>query len=153
MPLPIISVAQMREWEKATWAIGQTPGEVIRRVGVAVGHLASQLTRPEDLILILAGKGNNGADARAAHHQFGDELLQRIPVTGVPFRWHGFGKAFEHGLFKAFNARQPGLERPAADLTPTWSIPGSAGVLAGRAGEKEPAQAQQRRSAKKTRHT
>src|SRR5438093_1106589 len=33
MPLPVLNIAQMREWEKATWASGQTEGEVIRRVG------------------------------------------------------------------------------------------------------------------------
>ena len=32
MPVPVINVAQMREWEKATWAGGQTEAEVIRRV-------------------------------------------------------------------------------------------------------------------------
>jgi len=80
MPLPVLNISQMREWEKATWATGQTPGEVIRRVGVAVGHLASQLTRPGDLILILAGKGNNGADARAAREHLTERRVDLIEV-------------------------------------------------------------------------
>lgn len=66
MPLPIISVQQMREWEEATWAVGQTEKEVIGRVGSMVALRALQLTRPDDAILILGGKGHNGDDARAA---------------------------------------------------------------------------------------
>src|SRR2546423_4427598 len=66
MPLPVISIAQMREWETVTWASGQTEAEVIRRVAKEVARHALRLTQPDDLILILAGKGNNGADARAA---------------------------------------------------------------------------------------
>jgi NAD(P)H-hydrate epimerase len=66
MSVPIINIAQMREWERATWAGGQTEAEVIRRVGKRVARRARRLTRADDLILILAGKGNNGADARAA---------------------------------------------------------------------------------------
>lgn len=66
MAIPVLTVAQMREWEKATWATGQTEGEVIRRVGLALAQRALRMTNPGDAILILAGKGNNGADARAA---------------------------------------------------------------------------------------
>jgi len=73
MPIPVISIAQMREWEKATWATGQTEAEVIRRVGKSLAQHALGMTRAGDLILILAGKGNNGADARAAR----DHLLER----------------------------------------------------------------------------
>ena len=36
MSVPVLSVAQMREWEQATWASGQTEAEVIRRVGQIV---------------------------------------------------------------------------------------------------------------------
>ncbi len=56
----------MREWESATWAAGQTEAEVIRRVGKKIARRARKLTRSDDLILILAGKGHNGDDARAA---------------------------------------------------------------------------------------
>ena len=31
MPVPVISVAQMRDWEKATWAAGRTPAQVVIR--------------------------------------------------------------------------------------------------------------------------
>ena len=65
MPLPVISVEQMREWEKATWASGQTEESVIARVGKDLATRALRLTRPHDLILLLAGKGHNGDDVRA----------------------------------------------------------------------------------------
>ena len=69
MPIPVISIAQMREWEAATWATGQTEAEVIRRVGKRVARRARKLTRAGDTILFLIGKGHNGDDARAAAKQ------------------------------------------------------------------------------------
>jgi NAD(P)H-hydrate epimerase len=66
MPLPIVSVAQMREWEAATWASGQAESEVIRLVGHALARRVRQLTRDGESLLVLAGKGHNGDDARAA---------------------------------------------------------------------------------------
>ena len=56
----------MRDWETATWASGRTEAEVIRRVGRSVARHALRLTRPGDRLLILAGKGHNGEDARGA---------------------------------------------------------------------------------------
>lgn len=64
MPVPVISIAQMREWEQATWSSGISEFEVIRRVGRELASHAVGLTQPGDRILVLAGKGNNGADAR-----------------------------------------------------------------------------------------
>ncbi|HEY5344807.1 MAG TPA: NAD(P)H-hydrate epimerase, partial [Verrucomicrobiae bacterium] len=69
MPIPVISNAQMRAWERATWATGQTEAEVIRRVGKRVARRARKLTRAGDTILFLIGKGHNGDDARAAAKQ------------------------------------------------------------------------------------
>jgi len=66
MPIPVISVLQMREWEQATWATGQTEAEVIRLVGKRVARRARKLTRAGDTVLFLIGKGHNGDDARAA---------------------------------------------------------------------------------------
>ncbi|HKW30369.1 MAG TPA: NAD(P)H-hydrate epimerase, partial [Verrucomicrobiae bacterium] len=66
MPVPVVNIVQMREWEKATWATGQTEAGVIRHVGNEIARLAMRLTRPDDAVLILAGKGHNGDDARAA---------------------------------------------------------------------------------------
>ncbi len=69
MPIPVISVAQMRDWERATWATGVTEGDVIRRVGKRVARRARKLTRAGDTVLFLVGKGHNGDDVRAAAKQ------------------------------------------------------------------------------------
>jgi NAD(P)H-hydrate epimerase len=66
MPSPIITVAQMREWEKVTWASGVAEDAVMRRAGQAVARLVEKLTRPGDLVLFLAGKGHNGDDVTYA---------------------------------------------------------------------------------------
>src|SRR5438270_3549791 len=63
MPSPVITVAQMRDWERATWAKGQTEEAVMRLAGRAVARRATELTRPGDAVLVLAGKGHNGDDA------------------------------------------------------------------------------------------
>jgi NAD(P)H-hydrate epimerase len=81
MPVPVITVAQMREWENATWASGQTEAEVIRRVGKNVAQSALKLTRPDDAILVLAGKGNNGGDARAALEFLKDRKVETLNLA------------------------------------------------------------------------
>jgi NAD(P)H-hydrate epimerase len=80
MPIPVITVAQMRQWEKATWATGQTEAEVIRLVGKCAAQHALHLTKPGDVILILAGKGNNGADVRAAREHLLDRRVDLLDV-------------------------------------------------------------------------
>jgi NAD(P)H-hydrate epimerase len=81
MPAPVVSVAQMREWEKATWAAKRTPAQVISRVGHIVTSRAKQLTRPGDWIVILAGKGHNGDDARQAGQSLSDNEVTLLNVT------------------------------------------------------------------------
>ncbi len=81
MPTPIISVAQMREWEQATWATGQTETAVIQQVGRIIARRTLRLTRPGDSILILAGKGHNGDDARAATEHLTDRSALVLNVT------------------------------------------------------------------------
>ena len=81
MSVPIITVAQMREWEKATWASGQTEAEVIRRVGKRIAKRARKLTGSGDAILILAGKGNNGNDAKAAGEFIDDRQVEILNIT------------------------------------------------------------------------
>src|ERR1017187_3482607 len=80
MSLPVISIAQMREWERATWETGQTEAEVIHRVGGKIAQRALQLTRPGDAILILAGKGHNGDDARATQEFLTDRRVETLDV-------------------------------------------------------------------------
>src|SRR5687767_1596665 len=81
MPAPVITVAQMRDWEQATWSAGRTEEAVIRRVGHIVADRAAQMTRPADLILVLAGKGHNGDDARHASQHFHDREVYLIKVA------------------------------------------------------------------------
>jgi hydroxyethylthiazole kinase-like uncharacterized protein yjeF len=80
MPVPIITVSQMRQWEEATWEAGQTPEKVIEKVGQAVARLALRLTKPGEQILLLAGKGNNGADAIAAEPHLVDRTTFVLKV-------------------------------------------------------------------------
>ena len=81
MPLPVIQTAQMREWENASWAAGRRQSDVIRRVGQLVARRASQLTHAEDFILLLAGKGHNGDDVRAARDFFSHRRVELLDVT------------------------------------------------------------------------
>ena len=81
MPTPVISVAQMREWERVTWASGVKEGDVMRRAGAAVARLAERLTRPDDLILFLAGKGHNGDDTAHAHDAIAERRGELVRVT------------------------------------------------------------------------
>ena len=80
MPVPVISVAQMREWEKATWAAKRSPAQVISRVGHIVTARVKQLTRPGDLIVILGGKGHNGDDARQTGQNLSDHEVTLLNV-------------------------------------------------------------------------
>ena len=118
MPVPVISIAQMRDWEQATWAAGQQEVEVIRRVGQCVGRRALQLTRAGDQVLILAGKGHNGDDARYAREHLPDRRVEVFDVKDP---------AAELAKLDALLASRPalvvdglfgiGLDRP---LGPEW---------------------------------
>jgi NAD(P)H-hydrate epimerase len=77
----------MREWEKLTWAAKRTPFEVISRVGHLLTGYVRQITRPGDSILVLAGKGHNGDDARQIVQSLTDRevtlLNVREPESGL----------------------------------------------------------------------
>lgn len=81
MPVPVLTVAQMREWEKATWATGVTEKQVIANVGRAIATRLLELTQSGDSILILAGKGHNGDDARAAIPHLQNRTVRTIDVA------------------------------------------------------------------------
>ena len=66
MPLPIISVAQMRDWEKRTWEAGVSEESVMANAGQSVAQSALAMTPEGGTILLIAGKGNNGGDTRIA---------------------------------------------------------------------------------------
>jgi ADP-dependent NAD(P)H-hydrate dehydratase / NAD(P)H-hydrate epimerase len=81
MPVPVISVAQMREWEKVTWASGQTEEAVMRRAGEAAARQAERMTKAGDVILVFAGKGHNGDDARFAAEYMRERQVEVVRVT------------------------------------------------------------------------
>ena len=83
MPLPVISLAQMREWERLTWASGQTADAVIRSVGQQLADRLRQLTRPGDTLLFLCGKGHNGDDARAAAAALTERRLVQLDILSA----------------------------------------------------------------------
>ncbi|MBC8324865.1 MAG: NAD(P)H-hydrate dehydratase [Verrucomicrobia subdivision 3 bacterium] len=85
MPLPVISVAQMREWEERTWAAGVSAEAVMKQAGGAVAGWAANFADFFDpSILFLIGKGNNGGDARiAAEILMAREFNGRIQVLEV----------------------------------------------------------------------
>jgi NAD(P)H-hydrate repair Nnr-like enzyme with NAD(P)H-hydrate epimerase domain len=80
MPIPVITVAQMREWEKVTWATGIKEDAVMRRAGQAVARLAERLTPPNGFVLFLAGKGHNGDDAAYAYDYIADRQRELLRV-------------------------------------------------------------------------
>ena len=80
MPTPVITVSQMREWETASWAAGRTQAAVIRRVGEILAAKILSLTRAGDFVLLLAGKGHNGDDVRAAQNLLPDRRVELLNV-------------------------------------------------------------------------
>jgi ADP-dependent NAD(P)H-hydrate dehydratase / NAD(P)H-hydrate epimerase len=71
----------MREWEKVTWASGQVEETVMRRAGDAVARCAERMTKPAESVLILAGKGHNGDDARFAAEYLRDREVKLVRVV------------------------------------------------------------------------
>src|SRR6185437_9732856 len=80
MSIPVISITQMREWEKASWDAGKSEAEVIRQVGRLVAHEALRWTKTGDAVLILAGKGHNGDDARCAREHLAERRVDVFEV-------------------------------------------------------------------------
>jgi NAD(P)H-hydrate epimerase len=118
MSAPVISIAEMRAWEQATWATGQTEAEVIRRVGKRVARVARRLTRDGERILILAGKGHNGDDARAAQEFLGDREVELIELLVPDTDLLKVETALQHGPALIIDGIFGiGLNRP---LTESW---------------------------------
>jgi len=88
MPVPVVTIAQMRHWEEATWATGRTQQQVIKLVGARVAKQAMTLTDRGDVILVLAGKGHNGDDARDAasclSERYAEVLNVQDPESSLP---------------------------------------------------------------------
>src|SRR6267378_5813829 len=129
MPVPVINLAQMREWEHATWATGQTEVGVIRHVGKKVAARALALTCSGDSSLLLAGKGRNGDDVRAAEQFLEDRKVILLDVTNP--------KAALAELFQRTSCKQSGTGFQSVndrqDACPTLIIDGLFGIGLSRA--------------------
>jgi ADP-dependent NAD(P)H-hydrate dehydratase / NAD(P)H-hydrate epimerase len=81
MPVPVISVEEMRAWERATWNQGITELEVIDQVGQAIADWIKPNLKQDGRILILAGKGHNGDDGKAAASHLPNGVSIVIEIT------------------------------------------------------------------------
>ena len=121
MPVPVISVAQMREWEQATWDAGVKEADVIRQVGRSLqAWLMDRVAWSVDELLIVAGKGNNGEDARQCapvFEEFGMEPPKIVnvkdPAADLPALEQALSGARKRGVIDALFGI--GLNRPLND--------------------------------------
>lgn len=111
MPVPVISITQMREWENQSWAAGRSESEVIRQAGRALAAELKRWWRPPQPLVVLAGRGHNGDDARAAAESFPREHVILIQV---------------HDPAAALTELQTHLERHAS--APGWIVDGLFGI-------------------------
>ncbi len=81
MPVPVLTLAQMREWEAISWRAGRSISTVISLAGTALARQALRMTQPGDSILVLAGKGNNGADAKRAIEHLADRRVRLLEIS------------------------------------------------------------------------
>ncbi len=81
MGYPILTVQEMRDWEASSWEAGLNPRDVIQRAGSLIAKAILERTRPNDRVLLVAGPGNNGNDARACALQLTDRDTLLIDVT------------------------------------------------------------------------
>jgi hydroxyethylthiazole kinase-like uncharacterized protein yjeF len=100
MSCPILTVKQMRDWESSTWHTGQTEQAVIARVGSVIARRVKELFPEETRILIIAGKGNNGNDARQACPHLGDFEVELLEINDPTKQLPDLKKSL---------AQQPGL--------------------------------------------
>ena len=77
MPDPVLTIAEMRAWEAASWSAGIPPDVVIDTVGRRVGEWLLDHSGEHDPMLFLAGRGHNGDDVRAASKWIGWRRRQR----------------------------------------------------------------------------
>ena len=80
MPLPVVSVSQMRAWEERTWRQGIDAAAVTERAGRSLAQEALAATITGDFIVLLAGKGNNGGDTRLASKLLPDRETLLIDI-------------------------------------------------------------------------
>ncbi len=80
MAIPVITVDEMREWETTTWQRGIREEDVIDQVGKAIAEWIRHSTYKSHPIVILAGRGHNGDDGKAAARHLNDFNTQTIEI-------------------------------------------------------------------------
>jgi len=120
MSVPVLTVAQMRAWERASWEAGRCERAVIEEVGRLLALRVLALTRRGERVLILAGRGHNGDDARCAQPHLADRGVEALDVTEPRAALPAVQSALERrpalvvdGLFGI------GLNRP---LDASWTV-------------------------------
>ena len=78
MPVPVLTAGQMLAWENASWAGGAREKDVIARVGERVASKIRAMSRAGDRVVMLAGRGHNGDDVRAAVPLVADRDLKPL---------------------------------------------------------------------------
>lgn len=68
MMIPVVTVDEMRRWEKKTWDSGVKESDVITNVGARIAQWIVEHIDRGSRVLLVAGKGNNGADVVATSH-------------------------------------------------------------------------------------
>jgi NAD(P)H-hydrate epimerase len=118
MALPVITVEEMRAWEEDSWRAGRKEREVIETVGRILAKRILAETKEGARVLVLAGKGNNGNDARAAIGHLLNRNVKLIEVNDPAAAFDEVAKTLEtrpdlvvDGLFGI------GLNRP---LSTEW---------------------------------
>jgi NAD(P)H-hydrate epimerase len=81
MAIPVLTVQQMRTWENASWAAGQREEVVIAHVGRWVAATILRHVGASNRVLLLAGRGNNGNDLRAAIPHLKTLTVDLLDVT------------------------------------------------------------------------
>jgi NAD(P)H-hydrate epimerase len=76
-----MSVARMRQWENDSWGAGISAAAVIKNVGRILARRMLDLTRAGDSILLLAGRGHNGDDVRAARPHLRGRKVKLMDVS------------------------------------------------------------------------
>jgi NAD(P)H-hydrate epimerase len=135
MSLPVLTVEQMRAWEKATWAAGGTEAEVIARVGKAVADKIREMMPGGGRVVLLAGKGNNGNDVRAVvPHLVPEATAPRPPSVLSPTADCPAFPAYEVTLLEITDPLEarPRLERLLAN-SPELVVDGLFGIGLNRA--------------------
>jgi hydroxyethylthiazole kinase-like uncharacterized protein yjeF len=97
MSLPVITVAQMRQWEEATWQTTVTECEVMAMAGRAVAGRVLASTVSGDTILVLAGKGHNGDDARLTAGSLTERTVRLLNISDPEASMAQLQQELQHG--------------------------------------------------------